>query len=106
MEDEYTKNVHHSDDFDEWSVTSSNSGDSVMEPFSSCRLKIEQLLDNIGFQDFSIEFIQHRYDFMNYVYALTSLKDYTEQYVLRVAIDGSIRDSDGCHEMLEMTSLC
>ena len=96
-----TKDFGHSDHSDEHSVVSDDSDISAMEPFDSYKTKIEQLLDTIGFHDISIEALQHGYGFMNCVYALTSLQDPAEQLVLRVAIDGAIRESDGRHETLE-----
>lgn len=82
------------------SVSSDESDGSVIEPFADYKIKIEQLLDSIGLQEFDIEVIQHGYDFMNCVYALTS-SHATEQYILRVATGGFIRESDGRHETVE-----
>ncbi|KAL8702552.1 MAG: hypothetical protein Q9201_004269 [Fulgogasparrea decipioides] len=82
------------------SVAAGESEASVMESFGQYKPKIEQLLDTIGLANFSIDVIQHGYNFMNCVYALTS-SDGIEQYILRVAINGCMRDSDGRHETLE-----
>ncbi len=102
MEDgENADNDDHSNHSDNESVASDESDDSPMEPFEDYKLKIQQLLEDIGLTDFSIEPIQHGYGYMNCVYALTSLQDPTEQYILRVAIDGFIRESDGRHETIE-----
>lgn len=103
MEDDgNADNVDHSDhDSDHESIASDESDDSPMEPFEEYEPKIQQLLQAIGLPDFSIAAIQHGYGYMNCVYALTSLRDPTEQYILRVAIDGFIRDSDGRHETME-----
>lgn len=80
---------------------SSDSDDSVMESFEEYKIKIEQLLIDIGLGKCSIEPIQHGYGFENCVYAFTAPREPAEQYILRVAIDGRIRDSDGRCEALE-----
>lgn len=95
---EHTDRFDHSDND---SVASDESEASVMEPFEDYKLKIQQLLHEIGLKESSIDAIQHGYGYMNCVYALTSLKDPNEQYILRVAIDGDIRDSDGRHDTME-----
>ena len=82
------------------SVASDDSEGSVMEPFHDYKIKIEELLDSLGMKGFSVEVIQHGFDFMNCVYSLTSSDD-TEQYILRVATGGFIRESDGRHETVE-----
>ncbi|KAL8856094.1 MAG: hypothetical protein Q9178_007289 [Gyalolechia marmorata] len=82
------------------SEASENSEGSVMEPFQDYRIKIEELLDSLSMTGFSVEVIQHGYDFMNCVYSLTSSDD-IEQYILRVATGGFIRESDGRHETVE-----
>ena len=82
-------------------IASSDSTESCMEPFDDYNVKVTQLLDSIGFHDFTVQEIQHGYGFMNCVYRLTSSTNCTEQYILRVAIDGSINESDGKHETLE-----
>ncbi|KAL8910592.1 MAG: hypothetical protein Q9171_004131 [Xanthocarpia ochracea] len=91
------ENTNHSD---EGSVASDDSEGSVMEPFQDYRIKIEELLDSLNMKGFSVEVIQHGFDFMNCVYSLTSSDD-TEQYILRVATGGFIRESDGKHETVE-----
>ena len=91
---------NHSEHSDKTSVASDGTNDSDMEAFDTYQLKIKQLLDTIGLNDFSVNAIQHGYGFMNCVYALTSLKDPMEQYILRVAIYGDMRESDGLHETL------
>lgn len=99
MEDD--ENADNDHDSDHNSIASDESDDSPMEPFEEYEPKIQQLLQAIGLANFSIAAIQHGYGYMNCVYALTSLRDPTEQYILRVAIDGFIRDSDGRHETME-----
>ena len=89
------------DDSDQTSTTSDDSDNLEMEGFDTYKSKIEQLLTSIGFNNFAIDSIQHGYGYQNCVYALTSLKNPSEQYILRVAIDGEIRVSDERHETLE-----
>ena len=93
---EKTENKHHSDGE---SIASDELEE--MEPFDTYQTKIEQLLHNIGFEEFLIEALQHGYNFNNCVYALTSSSNPEERYILRVPIDGAIRDLDGRHERLE-----
>jgi len=102
-EGEHADNVDRSSHSDNESVASDESGGSVMESFEDYRVKIQQLLKDIGLTDFSIDAIQHGYGYMNCVYALTSLQDPTEQYILRVAIDGFIRESDGRPKIFQTT---
>ncbi|KAL8723568.1 MAG: hypothetical protein Q9181_007261, partial [Wetmoreana brouardii] len=99
-EEEHAEEVDGGRQSDGESVASGESDGSVMEPFDEYKAKIEQLLDSIGLKDFSIDVIQRGYSFMNCVYALTS-SDGIDQYILRVAINGCMRDSDGRHETLE-----
>ena len=88
------------EDADAASVASDGSDESVMEAFDNYKAKIGQLLGDIGLRDYKIEVIQHGYNFMNCVYALTSSKS-TEQYILRVTHGGFHRESDGKHETVE-----
>ncbi|KAL8788379.1 MAG: hypothetical protein Q9195_007337 [Heterodermia aff. obscurata] len=60
------------------------SDESVMEPFEDYKAKIEKLLEDLNFPQCSIESIQHGYEFQNCVYALTSLTDPSERYIVRV----------------------
>lgn len=62
------------------------SDESVMEPFSDYLPKIEQLLNDIGLGKFIVDPLQHGYQYENCVYALASLKDEREQYILRVPV--------------------
>ena len=62
------------------------SDDSEMEPFSVYLPKIEQLLRDISLEGFTVEPIQHGYDFQNCVYALKSSGIEEEQYILRVPV--------------------
>lgn len=71
---------------DNESVASESSEESEMEPFPDYLPKIEQLLDDIGLHDYSVESLQHGYSFQNCVYALISLKDETEEYILRAPV--------------------
>lgn len=72
-----------------------------MEAFEDYKSKIEQLLNDIDLLDFSIEAIQHGYTYQNCVYALTSLKQPEEKYVLRVPQLPQFRDNDGTCEAIE-----
>lgn len=99
MVDKNTEKADRSNDFDADSIASSEI--STMETFDEYKLKIEQLLNSIGLGGFSIEAIQHGYSFINCVYALTSIHDPSEQYIVRVAINGDIRESDGKQQTLE-----
>ena len=71
---------------DNASILSGGSDTSEMEPFSDYLPKIQRLLDDNGLRAFSVEPLQHGYSFQNCVYALTSLEDEKEQYVLRVPV--------------------
>ncbi|KAL8866974.1 MAG: hypothetical protein Q9174_005960 [Haloplaca sp. 1 TL-2023] len=82
------------------SVASDGSDESVIEAFEDYKTKIEQLLEDIGSKDYDIEVVQHGYNFMNCVYALTSTRS-AEHYILRVTHGGFYRDSDGKHETVE-----
>lgn len=75
-------------------IESNASDDSEMEPFSVYLPKIEQLLRDIGLEYFTVEPIQHGYDFENCVYALKSSIIEEEQYILRVPVFLSSRKFD------------
>ncbi|KAL8715717.1 MAG: hypothetical protein Q9220_000384 [cf. Caloplaca sp. 1 TL-2023] len=77
------------------------SDDSDMEPFEDYKSKIERLLGDFGFEDFSIEELQHGYKFQNCVYALTSASDPQKQYILRVPVLPDLRPTDGKCEVIE-----
>ena len=100
-EEETAGNVDHADATDNQSVESDDSDGSLMEFFDTYRLKIKQLLTSINLKNFSIEVIQHGYDYINCVYGIKSSRDPAERYVLRVAIKGVIRESDGRHATIE-----
>ena len=73
---------------------------SEMEPFEDYKLKLSQLLSEIGLLNFDIQPIQHGYQFQNCVYALTSPEDSAEQYVIRIPGLPNFRESDGkCSEI-------
>lgn len=82
------------DTSDNESITSVTSDLSEMEPFPEYLPKIEQLVCDIGLAGFSIEALQHGYSFQNCVYALKSLKDDKEQYILRVPVCPDLRETD------------
>lgn len=86
------------DDPDKMSVSSE---DSEMEPFAEYRAKIDELLANIGLAGFCIEPLHHGYTYQNCVYALTSSKDPTEQYILRVPVVPDYQESDGKCQAIE-----
>ena len=77
------------------------SDDSEMEPFEEYKKKIEQVLTSLDMKNYNIEPIHHGYTFENNVYALTSLDDPTEQYILRVPVVPDFRESDGKCEAIE-----
>lgn len=77
------------------------SEDSEMEPFEDYKKKIEQVLTSLDMTNFDIEPIHHGYTFENNVYALTSLEDPAEQYILRVPVVPDFRESDGKCEAIE-----
>lgn len=66
------------------SGSSNGSHDSEMEPFEEYLPKIKKLLSEIGLIGFSVEPLHHGYNYMNCVYALRSVTDEKEKYVLRV----------------------
>ena len=74
---------------------SDESEGSVMEPFDEYKVKVVQLLNTLGFESFTIEPLQHGYDFENRVYTLTSDQDPAEQYILRVANNPYIPEPGG-----------
>ena len=74
---------------------------SEIEPFESYKEKIEQLLTSLDMTNFNIEPIHHGYTFENNVYALMSLEDPAEQYILRVPVLPHFRESDGRCEAIE-----
>ena len=57
---------------------------SEMEPFEDYKPKIQKLLQDLKFPECSIESLQHGYQFQNCVYAITSLTEPTERYIIRV----------------------
>ena len=69
---------------------------SEMEPFEDYRPKLEKLLEDISFPECSIESLQHGYGYQNCVYALQSLAEPTEQFIIRVP-GGGIFDKE-CNE--------
>ncbi|KAL8791341.1 MAG: hypothetical protein Q9195_005960 [Heterodermia aff. obscurata] len=83
-----------SNDFEASDDESITSDDSDMESFSAYLSKIEQLLRDIGLDGFTVESIQHGYDFENCVYALKSCSVEEEQYILRVPVFLSSKDFD------------
>lgn len=102
--------THISDEMDasdNESVTSENSNVSDVEPFSDYLPTIEQLLCEIGLEGFAVEAIQHGYSFENCVYALNSLEDDKEQYILRVPqwIHGFGDEDEKCEKVLNDVSL-
>ena len=100
-EEETAGNVDHADATDNQSFESDGSNGSFMELFDTYNIKVRQLLASINLRDFSIEVIQHGYHYINCVYGLKSSRDPAERYILRVAIKGAIRESDGRHETIE-----
>ncbi|KAI4128685.1 MAG: hypothetical protein LQ338_002632 [Usnochroma carphineum] len=82
------------DNSDNDSVASDASDLSEMEPIESYKCKIEQLLSDVGLVGFSIEAIQHGYEYQNCVYALTSDENPNEQYILRVPLFPELRECD------------
>ena len=88
--------------FENNSVVSNDSEDSVIEPFDDYKEKIQALCSHVGFVDFEVEVIQHGYSYQNCVYSLTSTSDCTQAYILRVLQCPSFRDSDGlCEELMD-----
>ena len=80
---------------------SSDSDEGSYEFFKKRIAKIEQLLHDIGMEDFSVECIQHGDCFLNGVYELESTKNSNEQYILRVPVLPDFRKSDGACEAIE-----
>ena len=93
--------VKESDASDNESIASVASDLSEMESFSDYLPKIERLLCDIGLVDFSVEELQHGYTFQNCVYALNSLTDEKEQYILRVPVCPDFRETDERCEAIE-----
>ena len=92
-------------DVEETSTTSS-SDDSEMEPFDMYLPKIEQLLKDIDFHDFSVEVLQHGYSYQNCVYALKPCSGDEEQYILRVPVCPDMDDTDSrCQAILNNVAL-
>ena len=86
--------------------TTSGSDESEMELFMEYLPKIEQLLEDIGFHDFSVEVIQHGYSYQNCVYALKSCSRDDEQYILRVPVCPDMDETDSkCEAILNNVSL-
>ena len=79
---------------DNASVASGSSDDSEMEPFEDYLLKIEQLLSDIGLNNFSVEALQHGYTYQNCVYALEAPGISQERYILRVPVCPDLREKD------------
>ncbi|KAL8769048.1 MAG: hypothetical protein Q9209_004834 [Squamulea sp. 1 TL-2023] len=88
------------DDRDDQSVVSTDSGDSIMEPFEVYKPKVEQLLHDIGLTNCHIEVLQHGHNFQNCVYALTTPSTPEDKYVLRVPVDPDLREEDGVCEAI------
>ena len=66
---------------------------SEMEPFEDYKPKLEKLLEDLKLPECSIESLQHGYNFQNCVYALTSLTDPSDQYIVRVpGFDGEVNE--------------
>ena len=84
---------------------SNASSDSDMESYEDFeevyKAKIEQLLHDIGLKASSVECIQHGDIWQNCVYALKSINDSNEQYILRVPVLPEFRESDGVCEAIE-----
>ena len=66
---------------DQMSVASDASD---IERFEDYKPKLKRLLEDLKFPECSIESLQHGYSFQNCVYALTSLAEPTDQYIVRV----------------------
>ncbi|KAG7008328.1 hypothetical protein G7Y79_00006g019480 [Physcia stellaris] len=95
---------HQIDYLNDQDVASNGSDDSenfIIEPFNEYKIKIAQLLNEIGLERFAIEPLQHGYDFENCVYALTSDQDPAEQYILRVANNPYIPEPGGRCKAIE-----
>ena len=88
--------VHDSDDQDKRSVSSA---DSEMEPFEDYKPQIEKLLLRTDLAGFQISVLQHGYKWQNCVYALTSVEDPKEKYVLRVPVLPEIDDDGKCEDI-------
>lgn len=71
---------------DQMSVASNAS---EMEPFEDYKAKITKLLEDLKFPQCSIESLQHGYGFQNCVYALTSLTDAADQWIVRIPGGGT-----------------
>ena len=82
-------------DVDQMSVVSDAS---EIEPFEEYKAKLEKLLEDLKFPACSIESIQHGYEFQNCVYALTSLADSNNQYIVRVP-PGPFEKNERCPEI-------
>lgn len=72
------------------------SDDSDTQPFEEYKLKIEDLLRNIGFHDFDVSTTQHSSQYEDYVYAFISHTDETEKYILRTPGMPELNDAGTC----------
>ena len=88
--------AHDSNDQNNESISST---DSEMTPFEDYKPRIEKLLLGTDLVGFTISVLQHGYNWENCVYALTSLEDSEEKYVLRIPNLPDIDDDGKCEEI-------